>query len=316
MTSQKLELETLLQLYALLGAIADPVRKLSSVYTKLQSGAAAADRIYSIMDREAQVKSNPSGPWIKPVVRTIEFRDVCFSYLPGVSVLSSINLKINAGETIAFVGKNGCGKTTLLNLLPRFFDPDHGSIFVDGIDIRQANLRSLRRQIGLVPQDTTLFETTIFNNIAYGDRSATLEDVQDAAKRAHIHEAIMALEHGYETLLMVSGCENGYGLSGGQKQRIALARAILRNPSILILDEFSSQIDSEDEVLIQQAMTEFIRGRTTFMISHRLNTLEMADRIVVMDQGRIEAVGTHVELLASCNIYQRLHEAHFQRKVA
>jgi ATP-binding cassette subfamily B protein/subfamily B ATP-binding cassette protein MsbA len=343
MTSQPMEAETLLQLYALLAAIADPVRKLSSVYTRLQSGWAAADRIFAVMDKQPRVLGNSDGPRLKRLLpvragpvpsgegsqggtaaaegnetrrggisRTVEFRDVCFSYSPDRPVLTNINLDVRGGEVIAIVGKNGCGKTTLLGLLPRFYDPDHGAVLIDGLDVRSLNVRSLRSQISVVTQDTILFDDTIYNNIAYGNRRARREDVEAAAKQAFAHDFIERLPHGYDTHLGEAGSK----LAGGEKQRLALARAILRNPSILILDEFTNQADAEHEMQVHKALREFMHGRTTFVITHRLNTLEIADRIVVLDLGRIAAVGTHTELLASCAVYQRLHEAHSQKLCA
>jgi ATP-binding cassette, subfamily B, bacterial MsbA len=312
MTEHPLEAETLLQLYALLAAIADPVRKLSSVYTRIQSGEAAADRIFAFMDRAPRVQRNSTGPRLARHGSHIEFRDVCFSYEPGRPVLTGIHLHVKQGETIALVGKNGSGKTSLVSLLPRFYDPDHGSIFVDGVDIRTANLRSLRQQIGIVTQQTVLFDDTILNNIAYGSRRASRADVEQAGEQAFAHDFILQLAQGYDTPIGEAGTK----LSGGQRQRLALARAILRDPSILILDEFTSQYDAESEALIHRALREFMRGRTTFVITHRLNTLEIADRIVVVDNGRITAVGKHTELLTSSAVYQRLHDAQFQRLVA
>jgi ATP-binding cassette subfamily B protein/subfamily B ATP-binding cassette protein MsbA len=312
MTDQKLGHVALLQLYGLLAAIADPVRKLSSVYTRIQSGAAAADRIFSFLDRRPRVQVNSNSFRLPPHASSIEFRDVCFSYEPGRSILTHVQLKLRFGEVVALVGKNGCGKTTLVGLLPRFFDPDHGSILVDGHDIRHVNLRSLRQQVGLVTQETILFDDSIHNNIAYGNRHARPEDVETAAKRAFAHDFIVKLPKGYQSRVGEAGSK----LSGGQKQRLALARAILRDPRILILDEFTSQSDAESEALIHRALKEFMKNRTTFVITHRLNTLEIADRIVVVENGGIEAVGTHGELLASCPAYQRLHEAHFQRLCA
>ncbi len=309
MTSQPMEAETLLQLYALLAAIADPVRKLSSVYTRLQSGWAAADRIFAVMDRHPRVQGNSEGPRLKRHSRRIEFKDVCFSYGPDRPVLTNINLEVRAGEVIAIVGKNGCGKTTLLGLLPRFYDPDHGTVLIDGLEVRTLNLRSLRSQISVVTQDTILFDDTIYNNIAYGNRRASREDVEAAAKQAFAHDFIERLPNGYDTKMGEAGSK----LAGGEKQRIALARAILRDPSILILDEFTNQADVEHEMRIHKTLRDFMSGRTTFIITHRLNTLEIADRIVVLDAGRIAAVGTHTELLASCAVYQRLHEAYAQK---
>jgi subfamily B ATP-binding cassette protein MsbA len=312
MTKRPLEAETLLQLYALLAAIADPVRKLSSVYTRMQSGGAAADRIFAYMDREPRVQRNSSGPRLARHHESIEFRDVCFSYEPGRPILTGIHLHVRHGETVALVGKNGSGKTSLVSLLPRFYDPDHGSILVDGIDIRTANLRSLRQQIGYVTQQTVLFDDTIYNNIAYGARRAPRESIEQAARQAFAHDFIAQFPLGYDTPVGEAGTK----LSGGQRQRLALARAILRDPSILILDEFTSQYDAESEALIHRALREFMRGRTTLVITHRLNTLEIADRIIVVDGGRIIAAGTHSELLADCPLYQRLHDAQFHRLVA
>ncbi len=295
----------LITLYMFLATIADPVRKLSSVYTKMQSGMAAADRIYALHDRAPSIRPNADGPRLAPLTESVEFRNVGFSYHPGQTVLNDVNLKVLAGETIAFVGPNGCGKSTLLGLIPRFYDPDLGSVLLDGVPLRSANLRSLRKQLGMVTQDTVLFDDTIANNIAYGKPGAIQEEVEAAAKKAHAHEFIVTLTAGYQTR---TGDMAASKLSGGQKQRIALARAILRDPRILILDEFTSQIDGESEAKIHEALREFVVGRTTFLITHRRSTLELASRIVVMDNGRIQAIGTHTELLVSSSTYRRLYD--------
>jgi subfamily B ATP-binding cassette protein MsbA len=309
---QPLEAETLLQLYVLLAAAADPVRRLANVYTRIQSGISAADRVFAYMDKEPRIQSNSDAAPLAPHRHDIEFRNVCFSYTPGQVLLEGIDLHIKHGEIVAFVGKNGCGKTSLLNLLPRFYDPDHGTIYIDGIDIRSVNLRSLRKQIAIVTQDMFLFDDTVFNNIAYAHPNATPEQIEAAARQAQAHEFIGGLEGGYDYLVGVDGKR----LSGGQKQRICLARAFLTNPSILILDEFTSQNDPEAEIDLHRTMHELRHGRTIFLITHRLHTLEIADRIVVLEEGRVAATGTHKELMKTCPIYQRLNDVQQQRLVA
>ena len=311
--AHQMESEALLQLYALLAAAADPIRRLSNVYTRIQYGCAAADRVFAYMDTMPKIQNHANAPQLPRHQKDIEFRNVCFSYTPGQVLLEGIDLHVKQGEIIAFVGKNGCGKTSLLNLLPRFYDPDHGSILIDGVDIRGVNLRSLRKQIAIVTQDMFLFDDTVFKNIAYGHPHATRDQVEAAARKAQAHDFIVNdLTNGYDTVV---GAE-GKKLSGGQRQRICLARAFLADPSILILDEFTNQNDPEAEVFLHRAMHELRHGRTIFFITHRLNTLELADSIVVLDEGRVAAIGTHKELMKSCPLYLRLNEVQQQRMVA
>lgn len=308
MCAQPLSFETLLQFYVFLAAIADPVRKLSSVYAKLQSAEAASARIFEVYDREPTIHGNPDGPRLTGVSKRIDFRHVCFSYNPAAEepTLDNVSFTVQAGETIAVVGSNGCGKTTLLALLPRFFDPDSGAVLIDGVNLRTAHLRSLRKLIGLVTQDTQLFDDTVFANIAYGKPGATREEVIEAAKKARAHGFIEKKEHGYDERMGVAGAN----FSGGERQKIALARAILRDPQILILDEFTSAIDAQSESDIHETLKEFVKGRTTFLITHKLHTVpELADRVVMMEAGKVLDVGTHSELIARCEAYRRLFES-------
>jgi ATP-binding cassette subfamily B protein/subfamily B ATP-binding cassette protein MsbA len=312
MSAQPLEMESLLQLYALLAAIADPVRKLSSVFTKIQAGAAASDRVFSYMERERKVLSDSSADLLRRHGGAIEFQNICFSYDPGHPILSGVNLRVEHGQIVALVGKNGCGKSTLLNLLPRFYDPDHGQVLIDGVDVRGVNMRSLRKQIGIVTQETFLFADTIHNNIAFGKPRATREEVEQAARQANAHDFIVRLPHGYETRLG----EAGLKISVGQRQKLCLARAMITDPAILLLDEFTSAADAESEMEIHRVLRDFMKGRTCFVITHRLNTLEVADRIIVIDGGKVAAEGSHLELMRISPLYQRLYEAHFQRRAA
>jgi ATP-binding cassette subfamily B protein/subfamily B ATP-binding cassette protein MsbA len=313
MCSQPMDFATLIQFYVFLAAIADPVRKLSSVYAKLQAAEAAGTRIFEVYDREPTVKGNSNGTRLAGVSRRIEFRHVCFAYDPTGEqpTLDNVSFTVRAGETVAIVGANGCGKTTLLALLPRFFDPDSGAVLIDGVNLRTAHLRSLRRLIGIVTQDTQLFDDTVFANIAYGKRGATRAEVVAAATRARAHDFIEKKPAGYDTLM-----GEGVGkFSGGEKQKIALARAILRNPDLLILDEFTSAADPHSEADIHAAIKEFVKGRTTFLITHKLHTVpELADRVVMMEAGRALDIGTHAELMGRCDPYRRLFESGQQRK--
>ena len=309
MCSQPMSLSALLAFYGSLAGVSDPARRLSEVFSKLQRASAAADRVYQALDREPRVTDPPRPRMFGRHHRELLFDNVSFRYTSAQPVLEEVNLRIPFGETIAIVGPNGCGKSTLANLIPRFFDPVDGSVLLDGVDLRDVRLRELRNQIGVVTQETLLFDDTVLNNIRYGCPQASNEQVIEAAKQAHAHKFIeQKLESGYQTTVGQSGGR----LSGGQRQRIALARAILRDPAILILDEATSQIDIESEQLIHKVLEQFTRHRTTVLITHRLATLALADRIVVMNSGRIADLGTHKELLNRCDLYQRLHQVQFK----
>ncbi len=289
--------------FAALAGAADPVRRISAIFNSLQRAAASSDRVFELFDRTTQL-AEPETPAALPArLGRVQFRDVSFSYKADEPVLDGVNLQVNGNETIAIIGPNGCGKSTLMNLVPRFYDPTCGSVTVDGTDLREFRLRDLRARLGIVSQQTQLFNDTVANNIRYGSPGANDEQVIEAAKQAHAHRFITdKLNDGYESLCGPSGNR----LSGGQQQRIALARAILRDPEILILDEATSQIDVESERLIHEVLEKFVQGRTVFMITHRPSTLALADRIVVMDQGRIKDVGRFEELSARCELFRRL----------
>jgi len=309
MSSKPLTIEDLILFFGFLAGASDPARKLSEVFSRLQRAGAAADRVYQLIDRQPKIV-DPIHPRPLPRhTRELVFDNVNFHYQPTQPVLQDINLRIAWGETIAIVGPNGCGKSTLANLILRFYDPITGQVRLDGVDLRDGRLSDLRSQIGLVTQETLLFDDTVFNNIRYGSMQASREEVIEAAQRAHAHRFIESkLEHGYETVVGPRGSL----LSGGQRQRIALARAILRDPSILILDEATSQVDLESEQLIHKVLEQFVRNRTTVVITHRMSTLALADRIVVMSAGRILDVGSHDELLLRSELYSRLYSIQFK----
>ena len=285
----------------------DPIRKLNKVNLVLQEALAAAHRVREIVDAPNDVEDR-SGAVVLPQIREqIQFKGVSFAY-EQKDVLCGIDLVIPRGEVVAFVGFTGAGKSTLVNLLPRFFDPTGGRVEIDGVDLREVTLQSLRAQIGLVTQDTVLFNDTVRNNIAYGLKNASQEKVEAAARAAYAHEFIAELEDGYDTQIGESGAK----LSGGQRQRLAIARALFKDPPILILDEATSHLDSEAESLVQKALTNLMKGRTALVIAHRLSTVQRVDRILVMSDGRIVEQGKHEELLARGGIYKRLHDLQLQ----
>ena len=291
-------------LLLLLGSAAEAIRKASGVWNKIQSADAAAGRIFSVIDEPIEIQK-PGATALATLHEKIEFRNVSFSYRQGSKpALNNINLVVQAGHNVAVVGPNGSGKTTLVNLLPRFYDVDSGEILIDGVNIADVTIDSLREQIGIVTQNVITFNDTIAANIAYGKGNATMEEIISAAKRSYAHEFIAPLPNGYETIIG----EDGAGLSGGQLQRIVIARAILKNPPILIFDEAMSQIDADSETKIHAAIEKFMQNRTSFLIAHRFSTVITADVIVVINEGRIEAQGSHKELLDSCQLYRNLYQ--------
>ncbi len=285
----------------------DPVKSISNAYQDIQEGLAAAVRVFQVLDAKTDVREKPDAIVLPPVSGAVVFKQVCFGYERHL-VLHDINMEIQPGEIIAIVGRTGSGKTSLVNLIPRFYDVTSGYIRIDGHDIRNVTLRSLRSQIALVSQQTILFNDSVRNNIAYGNTDASLENIIAAARAACAHEFIEELPEGYDTLIG----EAGIKLSGGQRQRIAIARALFKDAPILILDEATSSLDSESEKAVQQALENLMRNRTTFIIAHRLSTIRKAHRIMVLSQGRIVEQGTHDELLRHSGEYQKLYAQYFQ----
>jgi ATP-binding cassette, subfamily B, bacterial MsbA len=310
MSDRPLDIASLLVFYGLLIGATEPARKLSDVFGMVQAGSAAADRVLPWLEQVPTIQ-DPGRPRSLPRAPShLRFQAVRFAYDPGRPALIDIDFELAAGETLAIVGPNGCGKSTLCHLVPRFIDPASGAILLGGVDIRELRLRDLRRRIGFVTQRAVLFDDTVEANIRCGRHDATLEDVVRAAKQARAHRFIEEkLVDGYQTKVGTGGEK----LSGGQRQRIALARAMIRDPELLILDEATSQIDLESEQLICQALEEFCHQRSVIMITHRLSLLSLADRILVMHAGRLEDLGTHAELMQRCDVYQRLHQLQFQR---
>ena len=294
--------------------IAGSIGQFSGLWTGLQETLGATTRLFEILDTPSEIAEKPGAKSLTALEGRIRFEKVTFSYLddPANSILCDIDLEVRPGEVLALVGPSGAGKTTLVNLIPRFYDPRAGRILVDGHDLRDLRVRSLREQIGIVPQETLLFGSSVRDNILYGRLDASAEEVTAAARSANAHEFILQLPNGYDTLVG----ERGVKLSGGQRQRIAIARAILKNPRILLLDEATSALDSESEGLVQEALERLMQGRTSIVIAHRLSTIQNADRIAVLEAGELVELGTHTELIALDGLYARLHRIQFRLEEA
>ncbi len=292
--------------------ISNPIKRLSRVIGHIQKALAAAQRVFDVLDLPEKIKDAPNAVLLPPVTGNVKFDHVSFAYNPDEEVLHDVSFEVKPGQMIAFVGPSGAGKSTVASLLPRFYDVTDGTITIDGNDIRQVTLNSLREQVGIVPQETVLFNGSVYDNILYGRLDATPEEVEAAAKAANAHNFIMELPQGYETMLG----DRGVNISGGQRQRISIARAILKNPQILILDEATSALDTESERVVQEALDRLMIGRTSFVIAHRLSTVKNADRIMVLEKGALVEEGTHEELIAKDGLYAHLYQIQYRSKEA
>lgn len=292
--------------------ISNPIKRLSRVIGNIQRALAAAQRVFDVLDLPEVIKNAPDAKALPKVKGDVRFNDVSFAYNENEEVLSHVSFEVKPGEMIAFVGPSGAGKSTVASLLPRFYDATNGSITIDGQDIRKVTLDSLREQVGIVPQETVLFNGSVYDNILYGRLDATREEVEAAAKAANAHDFIMQLPNGYETMLG----DRGMNISGGQRQRISIARAILKNPQILILDEATSALDTESERVVQEALDRLMVGRTSFVIAHRLSTIKNADKIMVLEKGQLIEQGNHDELMAMDGLYAHLYKIQYRSKEA
>ncbi|MCD7975052.1 MAG: ABC transporter ATP-binding protein/permease [Phascolarctobacterium sp.] len=290
--------------------IANPLKRLTRVIAGIQKALAAGDRVFAVFDMEEEIKDLPGAEPLPKISGNVEFDNVSFAYTGDEVVLKDLKFNIGPGQVVALVGPSGAGKSTVASLIPRFYDVTEGSIKIDGRDIRNVTMTSLREQVGIVPQETILFNGTVFENILYGRLDATKQEVVEAAKSANAHDFIMALSDGYETILG----DRGVNISGGQRQRIAIARAILKNPQILILDEATSALDTESEHVVQEALDRLMVGRTSFVISHRLSTIQNADRIIVLENGHMAEDGSHSELMSRGGLYAHLYEIQYSSK--
>lgn len=292
--------------------ISNPIKRLSRVIGNIQKALAAAQRVFDVLDLPEDIKNAPDAKALPKVKGDVRFNDVSFAYNENEEVLSHVSFEVKPGEMVAFVGPSGAGKSTVASMLPRFYDAINGSITIDGQDIRKVTLDSLREQVGIVPQETVLFNGSVYDNILYGRLDATREEVEAAAKAANAHDFIMQLPDGYETMLG----DRGMNISGGQRQRISIARAILKNPQILILDEATSALDTESERVVQEALDRLMVGRTSFVIAHRLSTIKNADKIMVLEKGQLIEQGNHDELMAMDGLYAHLYKIQYRSKEA
>lgn len=290
--------------------IANPIKRLTKVVASIQQALAAGDRVFGILDMEEKIKEVENADTLKQIHGHVEFKDVSFAYNKDEVVLKNLSFNVPPGKVVAIVGPSGAGKSTIASLLPRFYDITSGSIKIDGHDIRNVTLNSLREQVGIVPQETMLFNGSVYDNILYGRLDATKEEVEAAAKAANAHNFIMELPNGYETMLG----DRGVNISGGQRQRISIARAILKNPQILILDEATSALDTESERVVQEALDRLMVGRTSFVIAHRLSTIKNADKILVLEDGSLVEEGSHDELIAKDGLYAHLYKIQYRSK--